>query len=122
VSETPAVAPETLAAILAALAAATGPLHLPELSAAAGIEERDAQAAIQHLRRAEIAPVCSSGEGYWLARTVGELRADIERGDRRIRTMLATRSGQRRLLRRLEAERREVVELLSLWGETGAAA
>jgi hypothetical protein len=120
-SEMPAVTPEALAAVLDALVAATGPLHLPDLAAAAGVEERDAQAAVEHLRRAEIAPVCSSGAGYWLARSVGELRADIERGDRRIRTMLATRSGQRRLLRRLEAERREVVELLSLWGEGTAA-
>jgi hypothetical protein len=122
VSETPAVTPEALAAVLDALVAATEPLHLPDLAAAADVEEREAQAAIQHLRTAEIAPVCSSGRGYWLARSVSELRADIERGDRRLRTMHATRSGQKRLLRRLEAERREVVELLSLWGEKGAAA
>lgn len=109
-------------AVLDALTAATGPLHLPELARAAGVEERDAEAAIQHLRTAGIAPVCSHYAGYWLARSVAELRADIARGDRRLRTMHATRSGQRRLLRRLEAERVEVVEVLSVWGEKTVAA
>jgi hypothetical protein len=121
VSETAAPDSAAAATVLAVLATATGPLHLPDLAAAAGVCERDAQAAVEHLRKAAIAPVCSSGAGYWLARSVGELRADIARGDRRLRTMHATRSGQRRLLRRLEAERREVVELLSLWGEGTAA-
>jgi len=115
-SGTPApTLPESAAAVLAALTAASGPLHLPELAAAAGVEQRDCEVAVQAMRTMGAGPICSGSEGYWIARSIAELRADIARGERRIRTMLATRSGQKRLLRRLEGQRVDLGELLSLW-------
>ena len=116
----PAPSPAVVVAVLNALTEATGPLHLPDLAIAAGVSGRDAEAAVQHLRTAGLSPVCSGSEGYWIARNLGELRADIARGDRRLRTMHATRRGQRKLLRRLEAERVEVVEVLSVWATVAA--
>ena len=84
------------------------------LSLRTGLPERSIEAAVQHIRREALANVASNGDGYWLATTTEELEADIERGERRIRTMLATRRGQKRLLRQLkdtEAYR------ATLWGE-----
>ena len=76
------------------------------LSIRTGLPPRAIEAAVQHIRREALANVASNGDGYWLASTTEELEADIERGERRIRTMLATRRGQKRLLRQLkEAER-----------------
>lgn len=76
------------------------------LSIRTGLPERAIEAAVQHIRREALANVVSNADGYWLASSTDELEADIERGERRIRTMLATRRGQKRLLRRLkEAER-----------------
>lgn len=107
--------PAAAAAVLSALTAAAGPLHLPELASAAGVDSRACEAAVQGLRTAGAAPICSGTAGYWLARSIAELRADIARGERRLRAMHATRRGQKRLLMRLEGERYDLVELLSLW-------
>jgi biotin operon repressor len=89
------------------------PQTIEELTARTGLPRRQVEAALERIRREGMAPICSESfprRGVWLARSLDELEADIERGERRIRTMLATRRGQKRLLRRLR-------EPLTLWRE-----
>lgn len=84
------------------------------LSVRTGLSGRDIEKAVQTIRTLGIANVASSSDGYWMANTVAELTADIERGERRIRTMLATRRGQKRLLRKL---RESETYRASLWDD-----
>ena len=77
------------------------PRPLDSLAYLTGLTRREVEQAVELARREGIAPICSGTDGIWLARDERELAADIERGERRIRTMLRTRNGQKRLLKRM---------------------
>ena len=70
-----------------------------------GLCRRDVEAALESLRADLHEPICAGKLGYFDAASVAELDAYLAAFDRRLRTMLRTRTGLRLARRRMQDER-----------------
>ena len=77
------------------------PATIRSVALRAGLPRRRVEEAIEAIRKAGAAPVCSGPEGVWIARSVREYEENVDARRRRALGQLVTVRGERRLLRRL---------------------
>ena len=77
------------------------PATIRSVALRAGLPRRRVEEAIEAIRKAGAAPVCSGPEGVWIARSVREYEGNVDARRRRALGQLVTVRGERRLLRRL---------------------
>lgn len=77
------------------------PTRLADIAHATGLPRRRVEEAIEAIRKAGAAPICSGPDGIWIAHTTVDYAVNVETRRRRAIGQLLTVRGERRLLRRL---------------------